>query len=64
MDGLANTKRGVELVLKGSDDQLFKHALCFGFKATNNETEYKALLSRLRLALELQVKKIEVFTDS
>lgn len=64
VDGSAIAKRGAWLVLKGPDDQLFKHALCFEFKATNNEAKYEALLSRLRLAQELQVKRIKVSTDS
>lgn len=46
------------------NSQTFKHALRFRFKATNNEAEYEALLSGLKFALELQVKGIEVFTDS
>lgn len=56
-------ERGAGLVLKGPDDQLFKHALRFRFMATNNEAEYEALLSGLRLALELRVRNVEVFTD-
>ena len=38
--------------------------LRFGFKTINNEVEYEVLLSSLKLALELQVESIEVFTDS
>lgn len=64
MDGSANAKRGVGLILKGPDGQQYRHARHFGFKVTNNETEYKALLSGIRIALELQVRNIEVFTDS
>ena len=65
MDGSANAKRGgAGLVLKGPNGQSFRHKLHFVFKAINNESEYEALLSELKLALELQVKNIKVFTDS
>lgn len=65
IDGSANVKGGrVGLVLESPDNWAFRHALHFGFKATNNEAKYEVLLSGLKLALELQVKGIEVFTDS
>lgn len=64
VDGSANVKRGAKLVLKGPNGQQYKHTLRFGLKATNNEAEYKTLLSGLRIALELQVRSIEVFTNS
>ncbi|KAJ8499341.1 hypothetical protein OPV22_009893 [Ensete ventricosum] len=65
MDGSANSERGgARLILKGPTDQAFEYALRLEFKATNNEAEYKALLFGLRLANELHVEDIEVFTDS
>ncbi|XP_022856950.1 uncharacterized protein LOC111378017 [Olea europaea var. sylvestris] len=36
----------------------------FGFKATNNVTEYEALLAGLRLAKEMQVKRLLISNDS
>ncbi|XP_021985926.1 uncharacterized protein LOC110882149 [Helianthus annuus] len=33
-------------------------------KTTNNEAEYEALIAGLRLAKEMKVQKLEVFTDS
>ena len=39
-------------------------ALRFTFKASNNEVEYEALLAGLRLAKELQVDSLLVFSDS
>ncbi|GFY81129.1 hypothetical protein Acr_01g0009380 [Actinidia rufa] len=35
-----------------------------GFKATNNEVEYEALLAGLRVATELGAQSLEVFSDS
>ncbi|XP_022877052.1 uncharacterized protein LOC111395302 [Olea europaea var. sylvestris] len=36
----------------------------FGFKATNNVAEYEALLTGLRLATEMQVKRLLISSDS
>lgn len=41
-----------------------KYAIRFGFKATNNETKYEAMLTGLRLAHTLGVKKVEVNNES
>uniref|UniRef100_A0A804HWW3 Uncharacterized protein n=1 Tax=Musa acuminata subsp. malaccensis TaxID=214687 RepID=A0A804HWW3_MUSAM len=65
VDGSANSKgAGAGLVLLAPDGRLFERSLRFGFQATNNEAEYKALLAGLRLALEMQVVAIHVLTDS
>ncbi|XP_065002236.1 uncharacterized protein LOC135635220 [Musa acuminata AAA Group] len=55
---------GAGLVLLAPDGRSFERSLRFGFKATNNEAEYEALLAGLRLALEMQVAAIHVLTDS
>ena len=39
-------------------------ALRFGFKASNNEVEYKALIAGLELAKELKVESLDIFSDS
>ena len=39
-------------------------ALRFGFKASNNEAEYEALIAGLKLAKEMKVKSLEIFSDS
>ncbi|XP_064979723.1 uncharacterized protein LOC135622021 [Musa acuminata AAA Group] len=65
VDGSANSRgAGVGLVLLALDGRSFKRSLCFGFKATNNEAEYEALLAGLRLALEMQVAAIRILTNS
>ena len=38
--------------------------LKFGFKASNNKAEYKAFISRLKLAKELKAEVVYVFSDS
>lgn len=39
-------------------------ALRFGFKASNNEAEHEALLAGLKLAKEIGVEKLNIFSDS
>ena len=46
------------------DQYKTRHALRFNFKASNNEAEYEAVITGLRLAWELGVEDIEVFSDS
>ncbi|XP_065008767.1 uncharacterized protein LOC135639007 [Musa acuminata AAA Group] len=65
VDSSANSRgAGVGLVLLAPDGRSFERSLRFGFKATNNEAEYEALLAGLRLALEMQVAAIRVLTES
>nr|XP_009388298.1 PREDICTED: uncharacterized protein LOC103975116 [Musa acuminata subsp. malaccensis] len=65
VDGSANSRgAGVGLVLVAPDGRSFERSLHFGFKATNNEAKYEALLAGLGLALEMQAAAIHVFTDS
>ena len=39
-------------------------ALRFGFKASNNEAEYEALIMRLHLTKELQARNAKIYSDS
>ena len=39
-------------------------ALRFGFKASNNEAEYEALIVGLELAKEMKVESLDIFNDS
>ena len=39
-------------------------ALRFDFKASNNEAEYEALIARLKLAREMQVESLDIYSDS
>ncbi|XP_028085991.1 uncharacterized protein LOC114286969 [Camellia sinensis] len=55
---------GTGLILTISEDEYFKCALCFLFDANNNETEYEALIASLRLAKDIGVNHIRVFSDS
>ena len=41
-----------------------EHSFRLGFKASNNKTEYEALLVGLRIVLDLGAKEVEVYSDS
>ena len=41
-----------------------EHSFRLGFKASNNEAEYEALLAGLRVVLSLGVADLEVYFDS
>ena len=39
-------------------------ALRFGFKASNNEAEYEALIVGLNLAKEMKVESLKIYSNS
>ena len=39
-------------------------SLRLGFRASNNEAEYEALLTRLRATQKLEVEEVDIFSDS
>ena len=41
-----------------------KHSFRLGFRASNNEVEYEALLTGLRVVLDLGAQEVEVYSDS
>ncbi|GAV66756.1 RVT_3 domain-containing protein [Cephalotus follicularis] len=55
---------GAGLVLTSPDGWTLDYALRFGFKATNNEAEWEALIAGLTIAKHLEVQKIEDSSDS
>ncbi|GKV10023.1 hypothetical protein SLEP1_g21448 [Rubroshorea leprosula] len=65
VDGAANVEgSGAGAVLLGPDGFKSEHALRFKFQTTNNAAEYEALIYGLKLAAELKVQNIQVFSDS
>ncbi|XP_074350117.1 uncharacterized protein LOC141689659 [Apium graveolens] len=65
VDGSATTERsGAGLILSIPDGFTIQQAITFAFKATNNQAEYEALLSGLRLAKSLGVKRLIIYKDS
>ena len=58
---------GAGLVLQGPQgpsEAKISYALKFGFQASNNEAEYKALIAGHKLAKDVGAKKFEIFSDS
>ena len=41
-----------------------EYVIRIGFNDTNNEAEYEALLIELRIAIELGVQSLDVYSDS
>ncbi|XP_073103279.1 uncharacterized protein [Elaeis guineensis] len=65
IDGASNAQgSGVGFLLTNLEGVVTEHALRFDFKASNNQAEYEALVAGLRLALELGVDRLKVFSDS
>lgn len=65
VDGLSDKRNaGVGIVIKGPDDFSVDHSLVFKFKASNNQTEYEALIVDLRLVKDLGARKLRCNTDS
>lgn len=64
--GISSNKRGcgARVLLEGPNQLILEHSLKFGFKASNNQVEYEELLAKLRLAKEVQAKKIKCWSDS
>ena len=65
VDGSSTNERfRAGLILCGPGGFTIQHAITFLFPATNNQTEYEALLVGLRLADTLNLKKLWIHSDS
>nr|GEV65832.1 hypothetical protein [Tanacetum cinerariifolium] len=51
---------GAGLMVISPEGREYTYAMCFEFKTTNN----KALLARLRIAREMEIKSLAIFTES
>ncbi|CAL2270892.1 unnamed protein product [Prunus armeniaca] len=65
VDGASNHKgTGAGVVIITPDGTLLEQAITLGFSASNNEAEYVQLLAGLRLAKELSIKRLAIYSDS
>ena len=65
MDGATGALgAGARIVIITSERIRVEHSFRLGFKASNNEVEYKALLIGLRAILNLGDREVEVYSDS
>ena len=65
VDGSSNTKGGgAGIILQGPNNLLLEQSLRFGFKPSNNQAEYKALIAGLHLAVDMGVENLTCKFDS
>ena len=55
---------GLGLVLISPEGDIIQQAIKCGFKATNNEAEYEALIAGLMLAKDMGIQKLDVRSNS
>ena len=65
VDGaLRHTGAGIGLYLKSPVEEKIEKVIRLGFNASNNESEYEALLERIELAAAVSADKLLVHSDS
>ena len=65
MDGASSAMgAGAGIVIITLEGIRVKHSFRLGFKASNNEAEYEALLAGLRAVLDLGAWEVKVYLDS
>ena len=55
---------GVGIVIITSEGIRLEHSFRLGFKASNNEVKYEALIARLKTTFDLGACDMEVYLDS
>ncbi|XP_063947517.1 uncharacterized protein LOC135152036 [Daucus carota subsp. sativus] len=65
VDGAVNGNgAGAGIFLVSPEGHKLQSSIHFDFKATNNDAEYEALIAGLKLALEMRVENMNVYSDS
>ncbi|XP_057756045.1 uncharacterized protein LOC130975243 [Arachis stenosperma] len=65
VDGASNKEgSGAGILLMEGNKVVAEQSLRFRFNASNNQAEYEALLTGLKLSLQLQISRITVYCDS
>ena len=65
VDGSSTKDRsGAGLIIKSPSDQRYEHALKFMFKASNNEAEYKTLITGIELCFTADADSVQAFSNS
>ncbi|KAF7130044.1 hypothetical protein RHSIM_Rhsim10G0176500 [Rhododendron simsii] len=65
VDGASNIHgAGAGVVLVSPEGTVHEHVVSIGYRATNNEAEYEALIAGLQVALRLGADSVHVFCDS
>ena len=55
---------GADMMVISREEHKIHCTLCFGFKASNNEAEYKAFIVGVRLVKELQACNRQIYNGS
>ena len=65
MDGASSSMgAGAEIVIITSEGVWLEHSFRLGFKASNNEAKYEALLVGMRTVLDMGAQAVKVYSDS
>ena len=65
VDGVTKAQgSGAGLILTSPEGIDIEYTLRFGFRTSNNEAEYEAVIAGLNLAHSLEVDRLEVYSDS
>ena len=65
MDGTSNAiGAGVRIVIITSEGIRLEHSFSLGFRASNNEAKYEALLARLKAILDMGAQEVEIYLNS
>ncbi|XP_074351321.1 uncharacterized protein LOC141690416 [Apium graveolens] len=65
VDGSSTSERsGAGLILKSSEGFTIQKAMSFGFPVINNQAEYEALITGLKLSRTLKVQDLNIYSDS
>ena len=65
MDGASSTLgAGVGIVIITPERIRLEHSFRLRFRASNNESEYEALLAKLRAVLGMGAQDVEIYLDS
>ena len=55
---------GVSVILESPEGDVLERVVRLGFQASNNEAEYEAQLAGVKLAADLNITKLRIFSDS
>ena len=65
MDGASSAiGAGAEIVIITLEGIQLEHSFRLGFRASNNEADYEALLAGFRTILGMAARDIEIYSDS
>ena len=63
MDGSSTpSASGIGIILTSLDKEVIEYALRFAFPTSNNEAEYEALITSLKLSKEMNILELKVFS--